>query len=124
MRVNVNGISISGNIPVYIFIHDIQVATHWDAYPQELKVYIILDWQHKNKEVDCRIRQYCPIRNELAKIGGIAMKGKRIIIPFQLQKQPHSNYMGIEKMMLLAYESLYWLNMNADIEDTVKHCAT
>ena len=42
------------------------------------------------------------MRNELAVIDGIEMKGKKIIIPFQLQKQTlqqlHSNHMGIEKM--------------------------
>ena len=42
---------------------------------------------------------------------GIAMKGKIIIISFQLQKQIlqklHSNHMGIEKMRLLVHESVY-----------------
>ena len=45
------------------------------------------------------MRQYWPI-SELAMIGGIAVKGKRMI-PFQLQKQIlwqlHSNLMGIER---------------------------
>ena len=54
---------------------------------------------------------YWPIRNELALIDYTAMKGKRIIIPFPLQKQIlqqlHSNHMGIEKIRLLIYESVY-----------------
>ena len=41
----------------------------------------------------------------------IAMKGKRLIIQFVLQKQIlqqlHSNHTGIEKMRLLAYELVY-----------------
>ena len=61
-------------------------------------------------------------------IDGTVMKGKRIIIPFQLQKQIlqqlHSNHMAIEKMKLLVHESVYWLNMNEDIENTMKQCAT
>ena len=72
--------------------------------------------------------QYCPIRSELVMINGITMKGKRIIIPFLSQKQIlqqlHSNYMGMEKMRLLAFELKYLGNMNADIKNTVKQCAT
>ena len=33
----------------------------------------------------------------------------------QVLDQLHSSYMGIEKMWLLARESVYWINMNADI---------
>ena len=57
-----------------------------------------------------------------------AVKNQRIIIPFLLQKQIlwqlHSNYMGIEKMSLFVCESVYWLNMNTDIKNTVKKFAT
>ena len=36
---------------------------------------------HWNEEVDHSMRQYWPIRSELAIIDGIVMRGKRIIIP-------------------------------------------
>ena len=32
--------------------------------------------------------------------------------------------MGIEKKRLIARESVYWFNVNAGIENTVKQCAT
>ena len=55
---------------------------------------------------------------------GIAMKSKHKIIPYPLQKQIleqlHSNHMGIEETWLLMREQVYWVNMNADIEQTVK----
>ena len=61
-------------------------------------------------------------------IYGLAMKGKRIIIPSQLQKQIlsqlHSNHMGIEKIRLLACKAVYWVNVNTDLENTMKHCST
>ena len=34
------------------------------------------------------------------------------------------NHMGIEKMKLLAHESVYWYNISADIEEYIKNCAT
>ena len=53
-------------------------------------------------------------------INGIAMKSKRIKIPFKLQKQVpqllHSKHMGIEMMRLLLCESAHWLNMKTDIK--------
>ena len=65
------------------------------------------------KEVYHTMRQYWPLRNKLAMVDGIVMKGNRIVIPFQFHnqilQQMHSNYMGIEKMRLLAHESVYWL---------------
>ena len=64
----------------------------------------------------------------MAMIDGIVMKGKRIIIPFHLQKhilqQLHSNHLGIEKTRLLVHGLVYWVNVNADIEKTMKQCAT
>ena len=41
MRVSVNDISPSINIPVCTFMQDIQTATHEDVHLQELKMYII-----------------------------------------------------------------------------------
>ena len=32
----------------------------------------------------------------------------------------HVNHMGIEKTTLLAYESIYWININADIGKSIK----
>ena len=66
------------------------------------------------------MRQYWPIRSELTMIDGTAMKGKSIIIPYQLKKQIlqqlHSNNMGIENTMLLACELVYWVNMNEHLK--------
>ena len=79
-------------------------------------------------EVEQSMKHYWSSRHKLPMINGIAMKSKRIIIPFLLQRQIqellHSNHMGIEKMRLEVRESVYWVNMNADIENTIKQCAT
>ena len=56
------------------------------------------------------------------------MKARSIIIPFLLQRQTleqlQSNHMGIKKTRLLGRELVYWMNINADIENTIKQCAT
>ena len=52
------------------------------------------------------------------------MKGRCIIIPQELKQQvldpQHLNHTGIEKKKLLTYESVYWVNVNNDIENHVK----
>ena len=67
-------------------------------------------------------------KNKLTIIDGIVMKDKRIIIPFQLQKQIlqqlHSNHMEIEKTRLQAHSLVYSLHMSTYIGNTIKQCAT
>ena len=66
--------------------------------------------------------------NEIVVIDDNAMEGRRIKIPTTVQdktlKQQHLNHMGIENIRLLATESIYWINMNADIEEMVEYCIT
>ena len=57
-------------------------------------------------------------------INEIVIKSQHIIIPYLLQRQIldqlHSNHMIIEKTHLLTRESVYWINMNPNIEQTAK----
>ena len=61
----------------------------------------------------------------MAVIDGIIMKGRHVIILDILKThaldQLHINHMGIEKAKLLAYESIYWANINDDIENFIKN---
>ena len=71
------------------------------------------------------LQPYWTFRDEIAMIDGTAIKG-RIIIPAVLQdkvlKQVHMNHLGTKKTRLLPYESIYWMAMNAGIEEMVKKC--
>ena len=48
------------------------------------------------------------------------MKGKCIIIPVVLKQQVlnqlHTNHMGIKKTKLLMRDSVYWVDINTDID--------
>ena len=54
----------------------------------------------------------------------VLQKGRRIIIPAALQdrelKHLQLNHMVKEKTQLLAHESIYWININTDIEEMKK----
>ena len=83
IKVNMNTISTSVNIPMCKSMGDIQTATCEDVHLEELKAYIIQHWPHKKEEVAQDIRQYWPLRNKLAMIDDIIMKDQKIIIPCQ-----------------------------------------
>ena len=87
---------------------------------------MIQDLLHKKGELEHRMKNYWPIKSELAMIDGITMKSKRnsYLLLKQILHQLHSNYMDIEKMRLLACESVYRIDINADMKNTVKQCST
>ena len=64
----------------------------------------------------------------MAVIDGIIMKGRHVIVPEMLKTQAleqlHINHMGIEKTKLLTHDSIYWVNINDDIENFIKNCTT
>ena len=57
-------------------------------------------------------------------IDGVILRVRHVVIPESFQKQAldqlHLNHMGIEKTKPLAYESIYWININDDIEKHIK----
>ena len=91
--------------------------------PPKAKIICNTRLTAQKNEVEQRMKHYSPIRSKLSMIAGNWMKVKGIIIPCLLQRQIleqlYSNHMGIEKMRLLVREPVYWVNLNADIEDTI-----
>ena len=59
---------------------------------------------------------YWSFKDDMALIDGIIMKGRCVILPEILNTQVlehlHINYIGTEKTKLLAYGSIYWVNIN------------
>ena len=59
-------------------------------------------------------------------VNGILMKGWRLVIPQCMRKEMldtlHVGHLGAEKQKRVARMSLYWPNMNKDIDDMVQRC--
>ena len=116
------------DMPECISIKEIQQASSQDVHFQQLKTFIIAGWPHTKDELHTDIRLYWLYRDELAVLDGVILKGRCIIIPNSLKQQLltqlHTNHLGIAKMKLFACESLFWHNINANIEAYIKVCAT
>ena len=123
-----DAIQSSVDMPESISIEEIQHASSQDVHLQQLKTFIIAGWPHTKDQLHTDIRPYWPCRDELTVIDGVIRKGRCIIISDSLKQQVlaqlHTNHMGIEKTKLLACESVFWHNINANIKAYIKLCAT
>ena len=84
------------------------------------KNIIITGWLNTKHQLHIDIRPHWSYKDDLAVIDGIVKKGRCIVIPEnqkqQVLHQLHVNHMGIKKMKILAHESVYWVNINNDVE--------
>ena len=106
----------------------IQQASAQDDHLQKLKNLIIAGWPNTKDMLYANLMAYWLYRDELAVIDGVILKGRHIIIPTNLRRQIleqlHTDHMGMEKTKLLAHESVYWLPINADIDNFIRKCPT
>ncbi|XP_026688735.1 uncharacterized protein LOC103523326 isoform X4 [Diaphorina citri] len=75
------------------------------------------------------IRHFYKIRNNLCiNENGLLFYNARVVIPEALKpsalKSLHSGHMGIQKTLLRAQETMYWININNDVESFIKKCYT
>ena len=128
MDIRIDAIQNVTDIPECMSILQIQQASMQDDHLQCLKSFIIASWLSMKDELHNDLRLYWSYRDDLAVIDGVVIKGRWILIPTSLKQQVldqlHTNHMGIEKTKLLAHESVYWADINTDIEKHIKNCTT
>ena len=126
MDIRIDAIQSTTDIPKCILIPQIQQASAQDEHLQCLKNYIIAGWPSTKEDLHSDLRPYWSYRDDLAVIDGVVMKGRCIIIPAVLKQQVldqlHLNHMGIKKTKLLMHESVYWVDINTDIDKHIKSC--
>ena len=115
-------------MPECISIEEIQQTSLQDDHLQQLKKFIIAGWPNTKDELHTNIRPYWPYRDKIVVIDGVIHKGRCIVIPDSLKQQVLAwlctSHMGIEKTKLLAHDSVFQSNINANIKAYIKHCAT
>ena len=83
-------------------------------------------WPDTIKEVPREVRTFWPYRDEIGVSDGVLFKGNQVIIPTDLRQdilnQLHQGHQGIERTRRLARETVYWPNINKDIEQISKNC--
>ena len=102
---------------------EIIIVTLEHEHISALEDPVLHGWQSTKAGVKKELQQFWSFRDDISIINGIAIKG-RMVISSSLQekalKQPHINHVDIEGTRLLASKSIYWININADTEETIK----
>jgi len=107
-------------------VSQIQAETANDATLSALREIIMHGWPEKRSDCPAFLHAYWNYRDELTVANGLILKGTRIVIPKPLQpdvlQQLHYAHQGAEKCKLRAKGSVFWANINRDIEELVKSC--
>ena len=100
--------------------------TQNDPALNQLKEIIIHGWPEQARELPIDLKSFWSIRDLLSVENGTILKGQQILIPKSMQgdilKQLHTAHLGQEKTKLLARDTVYWMNMNKDIDKLVQGC--
>ena len=106
----------------------IQNETAKDATLSALKDMIVKSWPSKIRDLPKHLWPYWPFRDELSVEDGLILKGERVVIPTTVQDyildKLHEGHQGVEKTKLRAKDTVYWVDIDKDIEARTKSCAT
>ena len=104
----------------------IRAETAKDPELSALKEVVYNGWPTTVRELPSLIRPYWTFREELSIEDSLIFKGHRIVVPQALQgeilSKLHTSHQGIGKTKLRARSSVFWRNLNIDIEEMTKSC--
>ena len=83
-------------------------------------------WPHQRGHIPHLARRYWDFRDKLSTDDGLLLKGLRSIIPGELQEEYlhrlHEGHLSVNKVLENARQHMYWIGIDADIEDYTKRC--
>ena len=85
---------------------------------------ILSGWPKQQKKVPVQLRKYWLYRDEMSIKNGLILKGEQVVIPesqrSDIVEKIHQAHQGVEKCKLRPRSSVYWPNINNDIEVRVQ----
>ena len=108
-------------------IAQIKEETAKDEVLLSLRSTITQGWPDTRSDCPAHLHAFWNYRDELTVADGVILKGTHILILKSLQadvlQQLHYAHQGAEKCKLRAKGSVFWVNINRDIEGMVKSCS-
>ncbi|XP_055585172.1 uncharacterized protein K02A2.6-like [Uranotaenia lowii] len=106
-----------------IDIDELEVASLDDPELSELREFLDKGiWNYAS----ARLKPYHPFRNELGKVGGMIVRGSRLIIPEKLRERMlqlgHEGHLGRTKMQQRLRMTCWWPGMDEMVAKTVDKC--
>lgn len=104
----------------------ILLQTEQDLTLRKLKEYHKNGWPSCKQHCDNLVLPYWNIRDEIHVINNLLFKNNSVIIPWSMRSEIlnilHEGHQGIEKTKSLARSTVYWPNINQEIENKIKQC--
>ena len=108
------------------FKHKLRTKTNNDPILCYVKQYVETGWPDKSRECVDPARAYYSLRDNLFVANDILLFGNRIVIPRvlrpELLERIHVGHQGQTRCKRLARKSVFWPNMNQDIDELVRKC--
>ena len=109
-------------------LQEIKQATAEDTILNSVVKNIIEGWPLRKSQCEPQVQPYWDFRGDLTYINGFILKGDRLVIPTVLRqeilKKIHEGHQGIDKCKRRARDSVFWPNLNNQIEQLVRRCET
>ena len=91
-----------------------------DSSLMDVVRYVIEGWPVRRDQSSADVNPYWSYKEEISLINGILLKGERLIIPASMRKavlkQLHQAHLGIEKTKWRARATIFWHQINQQIE--------
>ena len=109
-------------------LEEIKIETAKDPGLKNIMKCIIEGWRNSKHYIPNEAKSDWSFREKLSIISGIIHKGQRLVIPEVMRKrvleQLHSALTRIEKTKWRERATIFWLQINQQIENMVKKCST
>jgi len=106
-------------------IEQIKESQQKDRGLVQIMSYCQSQWPDK-ASLSSNIQPYYSVRAELSVENGLLMRGCRIVIPPELQREMlnkiHEGHLGITKCRARARQSVWWPGMSQELEKKVRDC--
>ena len=125
LEISVHDVKVFTNMSA-LSLANIKKATEADPNLNTLKQYINEGFPENKADCLESLRGYFNFRAELSVIDGLILKGHHCVIPSSLWnkalEQLHHSHMAIVKSEDRARTSIFWPNLNKDIESYLSTC--
>ena len=93
---------------------------------QMLRDIVLKGWPQPEDQVPPEIRPYWNFRDEITFVEEMLFKGQKLIVPKSLRKEMlaiiHESHLGINICKSRTRDSLFWIGMVSEVEQTVRNC--
>lgn len=125
MQAQVCAVTTSNSLTDTHFIK-LQTSTKRDPELQTLMMYVNKGWPDHKVDIPDIIKPYWGYKDDLAINYDLVWRGNRVVIPKDLRKEMlknvHVGHLGIDKCKLRIRETMFWPNINTQLEDYIKSC--